>query len=79
MTCSGSCGARIDLAEIVDNTIENKWQSVSVDLGCFADKGVDFARLTSPFSLHSKGKASISVANIQFAPNNADSATLICQ
>jgi len=79
MTCSGECGASIDLANVVDKTIENKWQSVSIDLGCFADKGVNFANLTSPFSLHSDGKASISVANIQFVPNKADEATLSCR
>ncbi|KDC48940.1 glycoside hydrolase family 3 protein [Pseudoalteromonas fuliginea] len=79
MTCSGECGASIDLANVVDKTIENKWQSVSIDLGCFADKGVNFANLTSPFSLHSNGKASISVANIQFVPNKADEATLSCK
>ena len=33
MTCSGECGASIDLANVVDKTIENKWQSVSIDLG----------------------------------------------
>jgi beta-glucosidase len=79
MTCSGECGASIDLANVVDKTIENKWQSVSIDLDCFADKGVNFASLTSPFSLHSNGKASISVANIQFVPNKADEATLSCK
>ena len=79
MTCSGECGASIDLANVVDKTIGNKWQSVSIDLGCFADKGVNFASLTSPFSLHSNGKASISVANIQFVPNKADEATLSCK
>ncbi|WP_166420716.1 glycoside hydrolase family 3 N-terminal domain-containing protein [Pseudoalteromonas sp. Z1A8] len=79
MTCSGECGASIDLANVVDKTIENKWQSVSIDLGCFADKGVNFANLTSPFSLRSNGKASISVANIQFVPNKAGEATLSCK
>ncbi|MBH0056572.1 glycoside hydrolase family 3 C-terminal domain-containing protein [Pseudoalteromonas sp. SWXJZ94C] len=79
MTCSGSCGASIDLADIVDKSIENGWQSVSIDLGCFAKQGVNFASLTSPFSLRSNGKASISVANIQLVPNKADEATLSCK
>ena len=79
MTCSGACGASIDLAKIVDKTVVNKWQSVSVDLGCYADKGVNFASLTSPFSLHSSAKASVSVANIQFVPNKAKDATLACK
>ncbi|ALQ08403.1 MULTISPECIES: glycoside hydrolase family 3 protein [unclassified Pseudoalteromonas] len=79
MTCSGECGASIDLANVVDKAIENKWQSVSIDLGCFADKGVNFANLTSPFSLRSNGKTSISVANIQFLPNMAGEATLSCK
>jgi len=75
----GAIGASIDLAKIVDKTVINKWQPVSIDLGCYADKGVNFASLTSPFSLHSNAKASVSVANIQFVPNKAKGATLSCK
>ena len=79
MTCSGECGGAIALSKMVDQSIKNKWQSVSVDLRCFANQGVDFASLTSPFSLHASSKTSVSVANIQFVPNEADSAGLKCQ
>ncbi|WP_341219620.1 glycoside hydrolase family 3 N-terminal domain-containing protein [uncultured Pseudoalteromonas sp.] len=77
--CSGECGESINLANVVDSRLLSKWQSVSIDLKCFADKGVNFASLTSPFSLHSSGKASVSVSDIKFVPNKADEATLKCK
>jgi beta-glucosidase len=64
---------------VVDTSLLSKWQSVSIDLKCFADKGVNFASLTSPFSLHSSGEASVSVSDIQFVPNKVDEATLKCE
>ena len=77
--CSGECGESINLANVVDSSLLSKWQSVSIDLKCFADKGVNFASLTSPFSLHSSGKASVSVSDIKFVPNKADEATFKCK
>ena len=77
--CSGECGESINLSNVVDTSLLSKWQSVSIDLKCFADKGVNFASLTSPFSLHSSGEASVSVSDIQFVPNKADEATLKCE
>jgi len=77
--CSSECGESINLANVVDSSLLSKWQSVSIDLKCFADKGVNFASLTSPFSLHSSGKASVSVSDIKFVPNKADEATLKCK
>jgi len=77
--CSGECGEIINLATVVDSSLLSKWQSVSIDLKCFADKGVNFASLTSPFSLRSSGKASVSVSDIKFVPNKADEATLKCK
>ncbi|WP_286890306.1 glycoside hydrolase family 3 N-terminal domain-containing protein [Pseudoalteromonas sp. ESRF-bin5] len=77
--CSGECGESINLANVVDSRLLSKWQSVSIDLKCFADKGVNFASLTSPFSLHSSSKASVSVSDIKFVPNKADEATFKCK
>ncbi|GAA74241.1 MAG: glycoside hydrolase family 3 C-terminal domain-containing protein [Colwellia sp.] len=77
--CSGECGESINLANVVDSSLLSKWQSVSIDLKCYADKGVNFASLTSPFSLRSSGKASVSVSDIKFVPNKADEATLKCK
>ncbi|KTF14315.1 glycoside hydrolase family 3 protein [Pseudoalteromonas sp. 10-33] len=77
--CSGECGESINLSNVVDTSLLSKWQSVSIDLKCFADKGVNFASLTSPFSLHSSGEASVSVSDIQFVPNKVDEATLKCE
>jgi beta-glucosidase len=55
------------------------WTNISIDLQCFVDEGIDFTGLVVPFELGSSGKASLSVADIQFTPNAAESASISCQ
>jgi hypothetical protein len=52
---------------------------MSVDLTCFAKKGVDFARVTSPFIIKTAGEFRVSVADISFEPQSANSATVKCE
>ncbi|BDF94509.1 exo 1,3/1,4-beta-D-glucan glucohydrolase [Pseudoalteromonas sp. KAN5] len=78
MTCEQGCGGRIDISQVLNNSALNTWQTLSIDLKCFADKGVDFARVTSPFSLQSEGQAEISVANINFVPEGVKQGALTC-
>jgi beta-glucosidase len=52
---------------------------MSIDLTCFAKKGVDFARITSPFIIKTAGELSVSVADISFEPQSAKSAVVKCE
>ncbi|MEC8417287.1 MAG: putative glycoside hydrolase [Pseudomonadota bacterium] len=52
---------------------------MSIDLQCFVDAGIDFTGLVVPFELGSAGKASLSVADIQFTPESAKEADISCQ
>ena len=76
---AGSCSTQIDISEQLKAIPADTWTNVSIDLQCFVDEGIDFTGLVVPFELGSAGKASLSVADIQFTPDSAKSASIICQ
>ena len=75
----GSCSTQLDISEQLKAMPADTWTNVSIDLQCFVDEGIDFTGLVVPFELGSAGKASLSVADIQFTPDSAKSASISCQ
>ncbi|PRO67590.1 glycoside hydrolase family 3 protein [Alteromonas gracilis] len=75
----GSCSTQLDISEQLKAMPADTWTNVSIDLQCFVDEGIDFTGLVVPFELGSAGKASLSVADIQFTPGAAESASISCQ
>ncbi|NDV92681.1 glycoside hydrolase family 3 protein [Alteromonas sp. 345S023] len=75
----GSCSTQIDISEQLNALPKDSWSSMSIDLQCFVKKGIDFTGLVVPFELGTAGKASLSVADIQFTPERAEQAVLSCQ
>ena len=75
----GSCSTQLDISEQLKAMPVDTWTNVSIDLQCFVDEGIDFTGLVVPFELGSAGKASLSVADIQFKPGAAESASISCQ
>ncbi len=79
MDCEPECTTAIDIAAQLAALPEGQWQHFAVDLKCFADKGVDFSRVSKPMQLSSKGQLSIGIANIAIVPNGAEQANMSCQ
>ena len=79
MKCEQGCGGELDITNELENADFNTWQTMSIDLTCFAKKGVDFARITSPFIIKTAGELSVSVADISFEPQSAKSAVVKCE
>ncbi|MBQ4833166.1 glycoside hydrolase family 3 C-terminal domain-containing protein [Pseudoalteromonas sp. MMG010] len=79
MTCEYNCGASIDITKTLQDSELNEWKTMSIDLACYKQLGVDFAKITSPFTVKTKGELGLSVANISFVPNKADTSTMSCQ
>ncbi|MEG3758997.1 glycoside hydrolase family 3 N-terminal domain-containing protein [Pseudoalteromonas carrageenovora] len=79
MKCEQGCGGELNITNELKNPALNTWQTMSIDLTCFAKKGVDFARVTSPFIIKTAGELSVSVADISFKPQSANSATVKCE
>lgn len=77
MDCEPSCLTSIDISSILAPLPAKSWSTITVDLHCFAERGVDFSRVNKPFSLQTKGRLSIGLANIAILPS--DAAIVSCQ
>lgn len=75
----GSCFAAIDVTEMLASAPQGEWQTASIDLACFANKGMKMSDLVIPFELTTKGTLSIALTDIAFVPNMAKDATVSCQ
>lgn len=75
----GSCRGTVNLTEKLNAIPKGTWQTVSVDLRCFAKQGVEFSKLVVPFHLVSTGNTSLDISDIQFKFDANDTATITCE
>ena len=78
MGCAKGKCAELNISPMLKEFKLNTWNTVSIDLLCFAKSGVEFERSSAPFVLTSEGAAKIRIANVQFEPNAKKMATLKC-
>ena len=75
----GSCQSSIDVTSQLQNAEAEQWQTMSIDIQCFADKGIKFDQIVRPFEIATKGKVTLGLADVKFVPNSAEQATISCQ
>ncbi len=63
------CEAKVDLKPLLKSNRE--WQTISIDLRCFAKQGLDFSRVAQSFSLESEQQAVVEFSNISWKVQNA--------
>ena len=68
----------IDISAGINTLPVDQWQAFSVDLACFAGKGVDFRHISSPFALLSRDALKLQLADIRILPGLGGKATLSC-
>lgn len=78
MSCEGDCKGSIDITSLLINQSLNEWHKVTIDLACFKKVGTDFSKIMSPFNLSTKGKVSLSFADINLTPQGTEQATMSC-
>lgn len=64
MDCMYPCSGTVDVTQMFNSLPHNKWQSVSIDLECFAKSGTNFSQINTPFLIGTKGKMSIAISDI---------------
>lgn len=80
MGCLGKdCVANVDITTLVNASPRNDWNELSVDLNCFAEKGIRFAEVNRAFALETSGTLELQVANIRLVPGMGDKAGAQCQ
>lgn len=77
-----SCQASYDIQAQLAAVPLGKWQDVAIRLSCFAQKGVQFSKVTVPFALSTSGGINLSINHIRLTltklPNLATSSTVNC-
>ena len=80
MGCDIQCGKPLNISSLLAELPKNSWQTVSINLKCFSDTGVDFSRVNAPFSLSTQGKLTLSIADIALLPQaDNQQASIDCQ
>lgn len=77
MECGEQCNGSLSLVELLEHSKE-QWQTLSIDLRCFSDNGVNFASVIAPFVLQASQNTRINISDIIIAPQSREHATLQC-
>ncbi|RVU84442.1 glycoside hydrolase family 3 protein [Leucothrix sargassi] len=72
--CEYPCLGQIALNKLLP-AVSNQWTTLKVPLKCFAQKGMNYRKLNTPFLLFTTGKARFDVANVRIVPKSLDAAT----
>jgi beta-glucosidase len=75
----GSCQESIDITKLLNNAASNQWQTLSIDLQCFAKQGINFGQMVSPFELSTTGSLSLGIANIIMAAPEPNQLNVSCE
>jgi beta-glucosidase len=67
MGCGAGCGASLDASALFGRLAGKGKQTVKIPLACFVAKGVDLARVDTPFSVAADAPFSAAFANIDIA------------
>jgi len=78
MGCGDSLCEGVDISSYLSAQPQGQWQSIQLDLKCFANQGVEFSRVSVPFAMTSKVAATIRVSNVKLIPNSTAAAQLTC-
>jgi beta-glucosidase len=73
-----SCQASIDIQEQLATIPLGQWQELSINLHCFADKGVQLSKVAVPFEFRTLGKVNLSINHIRLVPSKIEDAALNC-
>lgn len=79
MNCQWGCDNGLDIGPFLATKPNGQWHSIRIELGCFKQKGVDFAKVYSPFTLYSRTEAQLGIANIRLEPDYTGPTTVKCQ
>ncbi|MDH3769184.1 MAG: putative glycoside hydrolase [Gammaproteobacteria bacterium] len=76
--CEWPCKAEANLTKVFKTLPGGVWTTLSMDLNCFAQNGADFRKIDTPFLLLTRGKFTLSIADIEIIPGVAREAALSC-
>nr|WP_295107515.1 exo 1,3/1,4-beta-D-glucan glucohydrolase [uncultured Caulobacter sp.] len=72
LACGESCGATVDVTSTLSGAKLGEWRTAKIKLSCFKAKGADMTHVSSPFSLSTAGRMTLSFTEIRLASNEGD-------
>jgi len=75
MACGDDCQVELPLGDYLTKIPAAQWQTLSVPLRCFSDKGMDFTAVQVPFSLSTAGGFDVSIADVKLLAGKAGQST----
>ncbi len=80
MRCGANCGASLDATSLFQRLAGKGKQVVKIPLACFTARGVDLARVDTPFSVSSEARLTAAFGNIDILGGAAsDADTVRCE
>ena len=77
MQCGENCDGQFDISKQLKAA--NDWQTLTVDLSCFAEQGVQLGQVFSPWQLATEGAWHVSIAKLSVTSAHTEDATVSCQ
>ncbi len=72
LACGESCGATVDVTSTLSGVKLGEWRTAKIKLSCFKAKGADMTHVSSPFTLSTDGRMTLSFTEIRLASNEGD-------
>jgi beta-glucosidase len=72
VACGESCGATLDVTSTLSGEKHGEWRTAKIKLSCFKAKGADMTHVSSPFTLSTAGRMTLSFTEIRLASNEGD-------
>nr|WP_245373458.1 exo 1,3/1,4-beta-D-glucan glucohydrolase [Crossiella equi] len=66
--CGYPCQAELEATKLFTDLPEGQKQTVKIPVSCFAEKGLDFEAVNTPFLVYTEGTFQASFANIRWVP-----------
>ncbi|WP_016956387.1 glycoside hydrolase family 3 protein [Catenovulum agarivorans] len=79
MNCAGECDGKLNIAPTLANYTQGQWQTLRIDLACFAKAGTDFGKVFTPFSLATDQPLQLSFAAVKLLAKPEGESNISCQ
>ena len=78
MRCESDCQPDIDITSFLNKVEKHQWQTLSIDLACFANKGATMDKIFAPFALKSRGQFILKYTDVKIIPNHTRQSSVVC-
>ena len=77
MGCGESCQGKFDITDNLEQS--GQWQTLNINLSCFAEQGVDLAQVFTPWQLSTQGDWHVSIAKLAITANAVEQSSVTCK